>query len=184
VSGFTLGQSYGHGRTFQRTIIPGAAGAAVAPGAGVGYTFVVGPWDWMRLVFCAFTITTDATAGNRYLTIEYPGATGASDYADGAAVLVGPSTVNQRFIGCIERGTAEWNTGTDVFMPLGGIWLAAGRQVKITNTGAGAGDQLTNIRLTFDATVVDADGSETQRLLEHAIDDEAELAQLARVAGA
>lgn len=160
MSGFTLGQPYGHGRTFQHTIIPGTAGANAAPSAGANYTYVVSPWDAMRLVFCRFSLTTSAVAGNRYVTIEYPGPTGGAVVADGAAVLVGPSTTAQRFIGALGRSPAEWNTGTDVFFPLSGIWLEAGRTLTITVANIDTADQLSSIRLTFDTLQVPADGSE------------------------
>jgi hypothetical protein len=157
VAGFTLGQSYGSGRTQQSTLIPGQGAAGPAPAAGANYVFSVRHHDRVRLVFCAFTLATDATAGNRYVTVAYQlGASGAS-YADAAAVTVTPSTTSQRFIGSINRGVAEWNTGTDVLFPLGGPWLEIGSTVTINVGGIGTGDQLSAIYLTFDRTFAEGE---------------------------
>lgn len=160
MSGYLLGQEYGHGRTFQHTIIPGTSVDTAAPAAGASYTYTVTPWDRMRLVFCTFTLATDVNAANRYVTIEYPGADGVSVLTDAATVVVTANTTAQRFVGTIFRGTAEWNTNTDVFFPLSGIWLEVGRTVVINVANIQAGDQLSKIRLTFDSTPVRDDGSE------------------------
>lgn len=159
MTGFTLGQPYGHGRTFQQTIAPGITPWAAAAVAGASYSLTLLYADWWRLVACRFTLATDATAGNRYVTIEYPDGTNVTPVVDAAAVLVTPSTTAQRFSGSLHRGTSEWNTGTDVLFPLSGLWLEVGRTVQIHIGGAGAADLLSSIRLTFDRTVVDEDGS-------------------------
>lgn len=160
MSGYTLAQSYGHGRTEQSTIL------VPKPAAGQGASLKLQRYDRWRLVGCVFTIDTDATGADRYLTVEYPGGSGVSQQADGAAVLVTPSTSGQRFVGSLNRGVAEWNTGTDVFFPLSGLWLEAGRTVQIAIAGVGVADQLTNVYLTFDRTLVKQDGSERIRALE------------------
>lgn len=159
MSGYLLGQEYGHGRTFQHTVIPGTSVDTAAPAAGASYTYIVKPWDRMRLVFCTFTLATDANAANRYTTIEYPGPDGVSVLADGATVVLTANTAAQRFIGAYQRGTAEWNTNTDVFFPLSGIWLEVGRTIVINVANVQAGDQLSKIRLTFDVTPVRGDGT-------------------------
>lgn len=167
MSGFELGQDYGHGRTFQTTIIPGTGEAAAAPAAGANYTFAVGPWDRMRLVFATFKLATDANAANRYTTIEYPGGASATAVvADGAAVVLTANTSAQRFVGMLMRGAGEWNTNTDVFFSLCGIWLEVGRTITINVANIQAGDQLSAIRLTFDVTPVRDDGSEMIRAVE------------------
>lgn len=160
MSGYTLAQSYGHGRTEQSTVL------LPDPDPGEGASLALERYDRWRLIGCVFTIDTDATSGDRYLTVEYPGGSGVSQQADGAAVTVTPSTTGQRFVGSLNRGVAEWNTGTDVFFPLSGLWLEAGRTVELLVAGAGAGDQLSNIYLTFDRTLVRQDGSEKIRARE------------------
>jgi hypothetical protein len=159
MSGFLLGQPFGYGRTQQSTIIAGVTPGFAAPVAATNYTLTLQPYDWWRLVFCVFTLTTDATAGNRYVTVEYPAGDGTSAFADAAAVQVTPSSTNQRFVGSYGRGTGEWNAPSDVFFRLSGIWLEAGRTIVITSTNKGAADLLSNVRFTFDRTPVEPDGS-------------------------
>lgn len=160
MSGFRLGQEYGFGRTFQRTVTPGVQGAAAAPPAGASYTYTCTPWDFMRLVFCTFTFTSDNNAANRYITLEYPGGDSISVLADGAPVVVTANTTAQRFVGALRRGASEWNTNTDVFFPLSGIWLEAGRTIALNVANVQVGDQLSKIRLTFDTVTVKDDGTE------------------------
>lgn len=164
MSGYALGQAYSFGATEQTTVQPGAGGAAAAPAAGASYTYTLTRFDRWRLVFVTFALTTDATAGNRYVTLEYAGGDGVSFTADAAAVEVTPSTTAQRFVGQYRRGPGEWNTGTDVFFPLCGIWLEAGRTIKVNVASIGAADQLSNIRLTFDRTIPPAwfDGADVE----------------------
>lgn len=153
MTGFALGQPFGHGRTEQTTIVPGTAGAPVAPAAGASYTYTLTRYDRARLVFAAFTVTTDSNVANRYLTLEYLDGAGVAIVADGASVTVSASTTNQRFVGALNRSPAEWNTNTDVFFPLCGVWIEAGQRVKLNVAGIQAGDQLSNIRLTFDRLI-------------------------------
>jgi hypothetical protein len=153
VSGYLLGQPYGHGRTYQHTVL------GTTPGAGANYSTGIGRVDRARLVFASFTLTTDSNVAARYVTIEYGGINAVARTADGAAVTVSASTTAQRFLGIYNRGPAEWNTGTDVFFPLGGLWIEAGETVAINVANIQVGDQLASIRLTFDRVEVAFDGS-------------------------
>ncbi len=157
MAGFTVGQPFSHGHTEQSTLVPGQATVGAAPAAGASYSYVVSRHDRVRLVFCTFALTTSATVANRYVTVEYLGGDGVGIVADGAAVVVTASTTAQRFVGALHRGPAEWNTGTDVFFPLSGIWLEAGQTVKINVAAIDTTDALTNIRLTFDRLLVQDD---------------------------
>jgi hypothetical protein len=185
VSGYTLGQEYGHGRTFQHTVVAGVDRTAPAPVAGQSYSYSVGPWDRMRLVFVVFTLTTDANAANRYVTIEYPGINGVSVIADGASVTVSANTTAQRFVGALRRGPAEWNTNTDVFFPLSGFWAPVGQTITINIANVQAGDLLSKVALTFDATPVHGDGSELARAvgIEREVDEIAAAIAAAAQAG-
>jgi hypothetical protein len=163
MTGFTLGQPYGHGRSFQQSIVPGVTPWAPATVTGASYSLRLQLADFWRLVGVTWTLSTDSTVGNRYVTVEYPDGQGVSMVADAASVLVTPSTTAQRFIGSVHRGNSEWNTGTDVLFPLSGLWLEIGRTVTINIANVGSGDKLTKVRFTFDRTPVAGDGSEAIR---------------------
>ena len=168
MTGFTLGQEYGFGRTQQSQILPGFGGYPDLA-TGAGYSFTLQNYDRWRLVFCTFTLTTgDDSAGGRYVTIEYPAGNGNSETADGASVLVSDDS-SQRYIGQYRRGPAEWNTGTDVWFPLSGLWLEAGRTITLNIANVQTDDQLSEVSFTFDRTPVQGDGTATQRLRNEAI---------------
>lgn len=153
--GFMLGQPTAYGRTQQVTVAAGINPGVSVPAAGAGFTFTCQPYDMWRLVFCRFTLTTSATVADRYVTVEYPDGTGTSVASDGAAVAVEASTTAQVFAGSLNRGNSEWNNASDVFFPLCGIWLEAGRTVRIAVANIDSTDQLGAIRLTFDRVPVD-----------------------------
>lgn len=144
-----LGQPYGIGLTEQQTIVVAnpAAGANASLKLGAS---LVGNALWWRLVGVTFKLTTDANAANRYTTVEYQGGDGVAFMADGASVLVTANTTAQRFLGSLSHGTSEWNTSTDVFFPLSGLWLELGTTVVLNVASVQVGDQLSAIRLTFD----------------------------------
>ena len=164
MTGFTLGQEYGFGRTQQSQILPGFGGYPDLA-TGAGYSFTLQNYDRWRLVFCTFTLTTgDDSAGGRYVTLEYPAGNGNSETADGASVLVSDSST-QRYIGQYRRGPAEWNTGTDVWFPLSGLWLEVGRTINLNIANVQADDQLSEVSFTFDRTPVQDDGTVAERTL-------------------
>jgi hypothetical protein len=120
------------------------------PAAGAVFNFTCQPYDRWRLIACRFTLTTDANAADRYVTIEYMGANNLPMMTDGAPVAVTASTTSQVFAGSLHRTVSEWNNLSDVFFPLSGLWLAAGTQIQIAVANIQVGDQLDLIRLTFD----------------------------------
>lgn len=150
MSGYALGQGYGYGLTEQTTVQPGAADAAAPPAAGAEYTFTLSRYDRARLVAVTFALTTDSNAANRFVTIEYSGPTPVSSMADPTAAAVVASQTGLRFFGALNYGNlANIANGGQVF-PLSGLWIEAGQKVKIAVANIQVGDQLANIRLTFD----------------------------------
>ena len=150
MSGYALGQGYGYGLTEQSTIIPGAGDAAPAPAAGANYVYTLSRYDRARLVAVTFALTTDSNAANRFVTVEYSGSTTVANMADPTAAAVVASTTALRFFGGLNFGTlANVANGGQVF-PLSGLWIEAGSTVAIKIAGVQVGDQLANIRLTFD----------------------------------
>ena len=121
-----------------------------APSAGGGLSTVFGGYDRFRLVFCRFLVTTDGTAGNRFVSVQYLQDGSNVMAEDSAAVTVAPSTTNQAFSGRVGFGSGEWNTGTTVNLGVGGIWLEAGATIKINVTNEGAADTLTSIVFVYD----------------------------------
>jgi hypothetical protein len=101
-------------------------------------------------VAITFTLTTDSNVAARFVTVEALYGSGDPYVVSGAAVTVSASTTNQRFDGSLRRGTSEWNTGTDVFFPLHGVFIDGGQTFRIHIANVQVGDQLSRIYHTFD----------------------------------
>lgn len=149
MSGFALVQGYGVG------VFPQEKLDGVQPAAGAGFTHKLAGTYVSRLLAVVFKLTTDATAGNRYVAVEYQGDNGLAFAVSAAGVTVAPSTTAQRFAGSILRGNGEWATGTDILFPLAPVFLHGGESVKITLTNEGVADQLSAIELVFDRFTTD-----------------------------
>lgn len=124
------------------------------PGAATNATFKVDGRGRRRLVSLVFTLTTDANVANRYVAVEYRGFDGGAFAVNAASVLVTASST-QRFVGSIDRGVAEWNTGTDVLFPLADVFLHASDTLVIAVSSIQAGDTLTGIRGVMERFPVD-----------------------------
>lgn len=143
MSGFALSESYGLGRGFQSVV------RGVTPAAGAGFSLTIDPrWRW-RLLSAVFTLTADANAANRYVTIEYQEDDGVPFAVDAAAVVVTANST-QRFVGQFYRGVAEWAANADVLFPLTPLYLDGGTLLKISVAAIQATDQLSAIRFVFD----------------------------------
>ena len=144
MSGYALGQGYSWGRSFQDIE------KEAQPAAGASFSMALPSKYTHRLVACVFTLTTDANAANRYVTVESVLGDTSLFCVGAAAVTIPASTSAQRYVGSITRGVAEWATGTDILFPLTPIFLEVGTTLKINVANIQVGDQLSKIRLGFD----------------------------------
>lgn len=143
MSSFQLGQPHGFGRSFQRTR------RGTQPAAGASYVEPLNSNYRHVLVHAIFTLTTSATVASRYTTIQYTYGDGQVAWASAAAVVQTASSA-QRYVGSYERGTSEWNTGTDVLFPIAPMFLDGGGSFSINVANIQTTDQLSGIYLTFD----------------------------------
>lgn len=149
MSGYALGQEYGTG------VFPQAKIDGVQPAAGSNFIFKPsGTYVW-RLVSIVFKLTTDATAGNRYVAVEYQGDNGNAFSVNASTVTLAPSQTGQRYAAYIGNSESASGTGTDILFGLAPIFLHGGDTVAITITNKGAGDQLSAIELVFDQLPTD-----------------------------
>lgn len=161
MSGWSLAQPFGHGRTRQLTFKSGdTAFGFPATTAGASYTATPVNFDFWRLIGCRFTATTDANVASRAYTIQYIGGDNIVRQEDGASVLVTANTTAQVFNGSLNRGTSEWNTGTAVWFPLSGLWWPVGFTLKLNVGSVQAADALGSVRFTFDVAKVQGDGTD------------------------
>jgi hypothetical protein len=143
VGGYALGQPYGYGAAYEQVFV------GTSPAAGSNFVQVMDSRYVWVLVGIVFTLTTDANVANRYVTVEYA-QDGQNPYAVSAAGVLFTAGGVQRYVGAINRGVAEWNTGTDVLFPLAAGYLRGGSSLTVRVGAIQVGDTLTKIVLTFD----------------------------------
>ena len=150
MSGYALGQPISFGKTFQRIIV------GQNPAAGSSFAFKIdSAWVW-RLVSAVFTLTTDANVASRYVTMESQDS-GGNSFAVSAPAVLFTAGGTARFVGSINQGVGEWNTGTDAFFRITPVLMRGGDVLTITVGSIQVGDTLTKIRLVFDTAPTNPD---------------------------
>lgn len=160
MTGFTLGQPYGHGRTEQSTVRPGQLAGFPLPAAGADYTATLQRYDRWRLIALTFDLVTDANAANRYVQVQYLDGTGQPIARDiTAAVQVASKTFH--YAGALD-GLVGVDALTDVTASfrLSGLWLEAGQRINVQVGAVQVGDVFSSMRFTFDRTLVPGDGTQ------------------------
>lgn len=142
--GFALGQPYSDGESFQQVI------DLANPGANTNGQFKPDARWTYRLISCVFTLTTDANAGNRYVTLEHWDGRGLAYAVDASAITFPANTTGQRFCGSVGRGFGANVAAGDVLFSVTPAFLIPGYTLNIIVGGKQAGDALTAIRFLFD----------------------------------
>jgi hypothetical protein len=122
--------------------------ASPAAGAQLSVT-VQGEW-WVRVLHARATITTDANAANRLVTLDYVNARSQTIARNGAGVVVTASTTNQAFEWDFQRTVAEWAANTPVFAPLSPLFLDPASSIKFAVDNIQVGDQLASLSLVLE----------------------------------
>lgn len=130
--------------------------AIANPAAGSGAAFVCDGRGLRRLLSLVFTLTTDANAANRYVTVEFQGNDANAYCVNAAGVTVAASTT-QRFAGTISRGQGEWASGSDILYPLESLFLYPGDTLRVVVAAIQAGDTLTKIRGVMERFPLDSE---------------------------
>lgn len=169
MAGFTLGQPYGHGRTEQSTVRPGQLDGFPLPVAGADYVCSLQRHDRWRLIAVTFDLASDANAANRYVQVQYLDGTAVPIARDITAFAqVASKTVH--YSGALD-GLVGQDALTNVTagFRLSGLWLEAGQRIAVSLGNVQVGDLLSNMRFTFDRTLIPGDGSQDEYIvdLEH-----------------
>lgn len=118
-----------------------------APAAGATASVTVdGRW-YMRVLAARLSLTTDANAANRLVTLDYIDARGVTRLRNGAGVVVTANTTAQTFEWDANRTVAEWAANTPVFVPCAPWLLSPGFTVKFNVTNIQATDQISALNL-------------------------------------
>jgi hypothetical protein len=132
---------FGYGLAYQDWI------DVAQPAAGATATVTIGGENYLRVVAARLSITTDANAANRLVTLDYINARNVTYVQNGAAVVVTASTSAQVFEWDANRSVSEWAANTPVWAPLVTEIMPPGFQIKFNVTNIQATDQISSLRL-------------------------------------
>lgn len=121
----------------------------VKPAAGASYSVQLDGRYWWRLHTGNFTLSTDANAANRVVTVQVGLADTVAFVLGHMPVEITASTTNQRFDGSVRTSYPSWNPGSDVLFGLSDFPILGGRTLTINVANVQVGDQLSNIVLGF-----------------------------------
>lgn len=131
-----LTEPFQEGLAFQDTLLP------ADPAAGANLSIVVGGENWIRVLSAIATISTDANAANRFVSLDYISARGTTYVRNAAGLVVTANTTNQVFVWSEQRTDAQWATNTPVLVPVSSIFLPPGDTIRITLDSIQVGDTI------------------------------------------
>jgi FtsP/CotA-like multicopper oxidase with cupredoxin domain len=119
-----------------------------APAAGANFSLTLPGGFIGRLLSAVFTFTSDATAANRSLRLEYDDGNGAVFAGAGAGAVI-PASQTTRWRFTPNRGAADWDSNNFFYVPLPSLILMPGQKVQVNVTNIQATDALTAIVFTW-----------------------------------
>lgn len=129
--------------------------AVTTPAAGATASVTVdGKWV-IRPVAARLSLTTDANAANRVVTVDYLDSKGNTWLRNGAGLVVTANTTAQTFEFNSARTVAEWAANAPVFAPLAPYFLPPGFQVKFNVSNIQATDAISGLTLWFETFQTD-----------------------------
>jgi hypothetical protein len=120
------------------------------PAAGANLTVTIPNQRFVVVRSLTVTLTTDANAANRLLSVDYLLGSRLTAKRNLATVLVTASTTNQVYHFDNQHSVSEWNTGTPIFAPLQPLPLPNGWTVRVTVDSIQATDQLASCVVVVD----------------------------------
>jgi hypothetical protein len=127
------------------------------PAAGALASFTVGGRNvqGLRVLAALATLTTDANAANRLLSLDYIDARAVTRVRNANTGVWTANTAAQVFQWDQAHAVSEWNTDAPVFVPLVDVILTPGWKVQLTVDSVQAGDQLSAVSFVVEAFYAD-----------------------------
>lgn len=120
------------------------------PAAGANASFLVPGQFGVRVLAARATLSTDANAANRLLSLDYINANSVTRVRNCASVVWTANTTSQAFVWNTAWSVSEWNTNTPVLMPVASLLLPPGWSIRFTVDNVQAGDQLAALSLVVE----------------------------------
>jgi hypothetical protein len=120
------------------------------PAAGANLTVTIPNQRFVVVRSLRVTLATDATAANRFLSVDYLLGSRLTMMRNAAALFIAASTSATVFQFDNQHTVSDWNTGTMVFAPLKPLPLPNGITVQVTVDSIQATDQLSSCIVVVD----------------------------------
>lgn len=121
--------------------------SVTTPAAGANASVTVPGEFQYRVLGARLSLTTDANAANRLVTIDYLDGRANVRLRNGAGVVVTANTSAQTYEFDAHRTIAEWAANTPVFAPLAPWFLPPASVIRFTVTNIQATDQISGLSL-------------------------------------
>jgi hypothetical protein len=128
------------------------------PAAGANLSQIVGAFnaDYVRVIACIATLTTDANVANRLFALDYITGRGTTAIRNAATVLVTASTGATVYQWDTAHSLSEWQTGSPVYAPLVPMLLTPGWTLQLTVDNKQAGDTITAVTFVVEKFYADS----------------------------
>lgn len=127
-----------------------------APAAGALSQTLVVRDRALRVLAATATLTTDANAANRLVSLDYLKQGGATYVRNFAGLVVTANTTALRFVWNSAWHVSEWATNTPVIIPVLSMQVPPGIAIRFTVDNVQVGDTLTGLTLTVARLEADA----------------------------
>lgn len=119
------------------------------PAAGAGLTISLDGNFLVRLLSLYLTLTTDATVGDRQVTVSYADQAGDRFMVAGAPVTQAASSVND-WCFSVFQPQAEWPVDATILVPLAPKLLLPTQKIVVAVGGIEVADAITGVRYTWE----------------------------------
>lgn len=117
------------------------------PAAGANKSFTVPGEFGVRVLAARATLTTDANAANRLMSLDFVSANSVTRVRNCAGVVWTANTTAQTFVWNCAWAVSEWAANTPVLIPVNELLLPPGWLVQFTVDNKQVGDQLASLSL-------------------------------------
>lgn len=134
-------QPFSAGAGYQDIIV------GTSPVAGANFSFLVTGQNWIRPLGVRCSLTTSASAANRFVSVDYINARGTTYLRNATATVIAANVTGQAFEWNAQRADGAFVANTPVLAPLFPGFIAPGSTLQITVDNIQAADQLSAIVL-------------------------------------
>ena len=120
------------------------------PAAGANASYLVPGQYGVRVLAARATLSTDANAANRLVSLDYITANSVTRVRNCAGVVWTANTTSQAFVWNQAWAVSEWAANTPVLMPVLGLLLPPTWSVQFTVDNKQAGDQLSALTIVVE----------------------------------